>query len=134
MYFSYYKHSLLRKIGVKDTMLNNLKNGKLSCGPHSEKHTGHYDTLLTTIEGRREGKRGRGRPKRTWIADLRDWTRSRTGSNGIDIEVWRHHMVSVSNFQSIEFRLDSSIISIPIHISSIELSMPILPNIYGSLS
>ena len=42
--------------------------------------SGHYDTLLTTIEGRRDGKQGRGRPRRTWVDDLRDWT----GSNRYD--------------------------------------------------
>ena len=36
--------------------------------------SGHYDTLLRTIEGRLEGNRGRGRPRRTWVDDLRDWT------------------------------------------------------------
>ena len=35
------------------------------------------NTLLTPIEGRREGKRGRGRPRRTWFDDLRDWTESK---------------------------------------------------------
>ena len=39
--------------------------------------SGHYDTLLRTIEGRLEGKRGRGRPRRTWVDDLRDWTGSK---------------------------------------------------------
>ena len=38
---------------------------------------GHYDTLLTTIEERLEGKRGRGRPMQTWTDDLRDWTGSK---------------------------------------------------------
>ena len=41
--------------------------------------SGHYDTLLT-IEGRLEGKRGTGRPRRTWIDDQRD----RTGSKRDD--------------------------------------------------
>ena len=36
-----------------------------------------FDTLLTTIEGRLEGNRGRGRPRRTWVDDLRDWTGSK---------------------------------------------------------
>ena len=40
------------------------------CDPHNEKHISHYDTLLTTIEGRLEGKRGRGRPRRTCVDDL----------------------------------------------------------------
>ena len=39
--------------------------------------SGHYDTLLTTIEGRLEGKRGRGRPRRTWVDDIREWTGSK---------------------------------------------------------
>ena len=39
--------------------------------------SGHYNTLLTTIEGRLEGKRGRGRPRRTWVDDLRGWTGSK---------------------------------------------------------
>ena len=32
---------------------------------------------------------------------------SRTGSNGIDIEVSKHHTVSVWNFQSIEVSTDA---------------------------
>ena len=39
--------------------------------------SGHYDTLLTTIEGRLEGKRGRGRPRRTWVDGIREWTGSK---------------------------------------------------------
>ena len=69
----------LQKIGVKETtMLNTLKNRKLSYAGHIMRNTsGHYDTLLTTIEGRLNGKRGRGRPRRTWVDDLRDWTGSK---------------------------------------------------------
>ena len=42
---------VLQKIGVKETtMLNNLKNRKLSYAGHIMRNTsGHYDTLLTTI-------------------------------------------------------------------------------------
>ena len=59
-------------------MLNTLKNRKLSYAGHIMRNTsGHYDTLLTTIEGRLNGKRGRGRPRRTWVDDLRDWTGSK---------------------------------------------------------
>ena len=67
---------VLQKIGVKETtMLNTLKNRKLSYAGHIMRNTsGHYDTLLTTIEGRLNGKRGRGTPRRTWVDDLRDWT------------------------------------------------------------
>ena len=51
---------------------------KMSCAGHVMRNTsGHYDTLLTTIEGRQEGKREKGRPRRTWVDDLRDWTGSK---------------------------------------------------------
>ena len=70
---------VLQKIGVKETtMLNNLKHRKLSYAGHIMRNTsGYYDTLMTTIEGRPEGKRGRGRPRRTWVDDIREWTGSR---------------------------------------------------------
>ena len=51
---------VLQKIGVKETtMLNTLKNRKLSYAGHIMRNTSghcHYDTLLTTIEGRLNGK------------------------------------------------------------------------------
>ena len=59
-------------------MINNQKNRKMSHAGHIMRNTsGHYDTLLTIIEGRLEGKLGRGRPRRTWVGDLRDWTGSK---------------------------------------------------------
>ena len=61
-------------------MLNNLNNRKLTYAGHIMRNTsGPYDTLLTTIEGRLEGKRGRGRPRRTWVDDniIIDWTGSK---------------------------------------------------------
>ncbi len=69
---------ILQKIGVKETtMFNNLKHRKLSYAGHIMRDTlGHCDTLLTTIEGRREGKRGRGTPRQTWVDDIRDWAGS----------------------------------------------------------
>ncbi len=71
---------VLQKIGVKETtMLNNLKNRKFSYAGHIMRNTsGHHATLMTTIEGgRREGKRGRGRPRLTWVDDIREWTGSK---------------------------------------------------------
>ena len=40
------------------------------------------------------------------IAKIFNFPYSRTGSNGIDIEVSRHHAVSVSNFKSIKVSTD----------------------------
>ena len=49
---------VLQKIVVNETtMLNNLNHRKLSYAGHIMRNTsGHYDTPLTTINGRREGK------------------------------------------------------------------------------
>ena len=59
-----YKNIIIRT----DSFKNNLKNRKLSSGGHIMRNTsGHYDTLLTTIEGILEDKRGR-----TWVDDLKD--------------------------------------------------------------
>ena len=53
-------------------------NRKLSNVDHVMRNPSEYhDTLLTTIEGRLESIRGRGRPRRTWVDDLRDWTGSK---------------------------------------------------------
>ncbi len=66
--------SVLRTICVKETtMLNDLK----TAGHIMTNTSGHRDTLLATIEGIREGKRGRRRPRRTWVDDLRDWIGSK---------------------------------------------------------
>ena len=54
---------VLQNIGVKETnVINNLKNRNLSHAGHiMRKPSGMFGTLLTTIEGRRQGKRGKGR-------------------------------------------------------------------------
>ena len=70
------KCDVLQKIGGNETtMLNNMENRNLSYAGHIMRNTSrHYDTLLRTIEGRLEDKRGRGRSTRIWVDDLRDWT------------------------------------------------------------
>ena len=64
---------LLQKMFVNETtMINNLQVAL--CRPHNENHIGALlYTLLRTTEERLEGKRGRGRPRRTCVDDLRDW-------------------------------------------------------------
>ena len=88
---------VLEKIGVKETtMLNNLINRKLSYAGHIMRNTsGHYDTLMTTIEGRLEGKRGRRRPRRTWVDDIREWTGSKRYEQlkrAAEIETYMGHL------------------------------------------
>ena len=72
------KSSQMKMMMKKKTMINNLKNRQLSYVGHIKRNTsGNYGTLLRTIEGRLEGKQGKGRPTRTWVDDLRDWTGSK---------------------------------------------------------
>ena len=64
---------LLQNFCVNETtMLNNLKTGHIM-----RDTSGHCQTLLTTRDGILEGKPGRGRSKRAWVDDLRDWTGSK---------------------------------------------------------
>ena len=58
---------VLEKIGVKETHIH--ENRKCFAGHIMRNTSGHYDTLLVTVEGSLEGKRGRGRPIRTWFDD-----------------------------------------------------------------
>ena len=69
----------LQKNCVKETTMKiNLKTRNMSYAGHIMTDlSGHYDTLLRVIEGRLEGKLGRGRPTRTWVDDLKDWTGSK---------------------------------------------------------
>ena len=58
--------------------VNNLKTRELSYAGHIMRNiSGHYDTLLRAIEGRLHGKRGRGRPIRTWFDDIIYWSGSK---------------------------------------------------------
>ena len=48
-------------------MINNLKYQIMSYAGHIMRNTsGHYDTLLRTIDGRRQGKRGKGEHGLNW--------------------------------------------------------------------
>ena len=50
----------------------------MSYAGHIMRNTsGHYDTLRRTIEGTLEGIQGTGRPRRTRVDDLGDWTGSK---------------------------------------------------------
>ena len=58
---------LLHIIGVKETTMTNTQHNqkKTDAGHITRDTAGHYNALLRTIEGRRQGKRGRGRQRQT---------------------------------------------------------------------
>ena len=47
------------------------------CGPHNEKHISALWYSSDNHRRKTERQRGRGRPRRTWVDDLRDWTGSK---------------------------------------------------------
>ena len=62
---------VLRRLGVKRELLARIKKDKLSYFGHVIRHEGIQKTVLT---GKVEGRRGRGRPRRKWTDDVREWT------------------------------------------------------------
>ena len=80
---------VLHKLGVKKELLTKTKTHKLSYFGHVTRHENIQKTILT---GRIEGKRGRGRPRRQWGDDVKEWTGmqlSECMSLAKDREAWR---------------------------------------------
>ena len=80
---------VLERLGVKRELLQTLQTSKLTYFGHIARHDCLPRTVLTGIH---EGKRGRGRPRRTWTNDIKDWT-GRTMSECLhlaeDRVIWR---------------------------------------------
>ena len=62
---------VLKRLKVKKELLNKSKSHKLSYFGHIVRHESIQKTVL---EGRMEGSRGRGRPRRQWVDDIKDWS------------------------------------------------------------
>ena len=69
---------VLRRLGVERRLLSQIKTHKLSYFGHIARHDSLQKTVLT---GRMEGKRGRGRPRRQWYDDIREWTGNQLYTN-----------------------------------------------------
>ena len=63
--------NVLERIGISDLrLLKEIKKRKLNYFGHIKRH----DSLeRLTMEGRMEGSRGRGRPRRRWTQDITEW-------------------------------------------------------------
>ena len=54
-------------------LINKIKNRKMSFFGHVKRH----DSIIKQIvEGKMNGKRGRGRPRATWADNIKQWTNS----------------------------------------------------------
>ena len=63
--------SVLKDLEIEDyELLQKIKKQKLSYFGHVVRHEGLEKLCM---EGAVEGKRGRGRPRRRWAQDIRDW-------------------------------------------------------------
>ena len=60
-----------RRLHVQRTLLSDIKQRKLSYFGHIKRH---HSIRKEILEGRVQGKRGRGRPPRRWEDDVKAWT------------------------------------------------------------
>jgi len=63
---------ILEEIGCVRTFLSSIKKRKLTYAGHVARATTSLEK--TIMQGRVPGKRGRGRPRRSWMDDITDWT------------------------------------------------------------
>ena len=64
--------SILSQLDMEELqLLRTIKKRKLSYFGHVKRH---HSLQKVMLEGQVEGRRGRGRPRRRWIDDLKEWT------------------------------------------------------------
>ena len=62
---------VLKTLKTKRTLLKNVKSRKLKYYGHIKRKN---NILTTALEGKMEGKRPQGRPRKTWFSDIKEWT------------------------------------------------------------
>jgi hypothetical protein len=72
----YTSHTTNIKVGGLDSLLTVAKKRKLRWFGHVTRAKG---TLANILQGIVEGNRKRGRPKRIWMDNVKDWTGRKTG-------------------------------------------------------
>ena len=60
------------KLNVERTLLKTIKSRKLGYFGHIKRH---HSIKKEILEGKVNGRRGRGRPPRRWDDDVKDWTK-----------------------------------------------------------
>ena len=64
--------SVLKKLNTKRQLLKSIQKRKTKYFGHIKRKK---NLLTTSLEGKMEGKRPRGRPRNTWMTDIKEWTR-----------------------------------------------------------
>ena len=62
--------SVLRMLKTKRQLLSNIQKRKTKYFGHIKRRK---NILTTALEGKLEGKRPRGRPRNTWMTDIKEW-------------------------------------------------------------
>ena len=68
--------SILQETCYTRQLVSNIKKMKLRYAGHVTRKDDSIEK--TIIQGMVEGKRGKGRPRRTWMDDITEWTRLST--------------------------------------------------------
>ena len=79
---------VLEKLQTKRTLLSDIQKRKLRYFGHVKRGN---NILTTVVEGKLEGRRPRGRPRNTWMTDVREWTglpASACTSRAADRSLW----------------------------------------------
>ena len=63
---------VLQKLKTKRQLLKSIQKRKTKYFGHIKRKK---NLLTTSLEGKMEGKRPRGRPRNTWMTDIKEWTR-----------------------------------------------------------
>ena len=69
---------VLKRLGVKRELLSSMKINKLTYFGHITRHESLQKTILTW---KVEGGRGKGRPRRQWYDDVKEWTGNKLSAN-----------------------------------------------------
>ena len=87
---------VLQKLNTERNIIENIKRRKLVYLGHIKRH----DTIIKqTLEGTTQGTRGRGRPRTTWMDNVRQWTGlhlADISNKSLDRKEWRSIAANLS--------------------------------------
>ena len=66
------KEELVQNVGKVEMLVSISKKRQLKCFGHVTRHNDTHPLANNIMHGRAPGKRGRGRPKVTWIQNIRE--------------------------------------------------------------
>ena len=71
-----WKEQVEDSAGVQKPLIQIAEDRKMKSFGHVMRHPSELRLAITVMHGRAPGNRGRGSPRRCWIRDIYEWTRS----------------------------------------------------------